>query len=274
MQHTHQQWIRPLIAAFGAKGIVALAWWLGALHAERIRERHDSFPMLQLNGEAGTGKSVLLDVLWRLLGEEHGQTINVGQCSALAMAARLDRSENRPNVLEEFVASPPTDRDWLQGAYAGTDLKVSRQPKSGPSQEQSTSFRLRGALVLINPAFSTAIDIRSVAITLSRDDQTSTSRSAVESLLTMPLAELAEFKAIAENGGDLVAQHLASLTKNYWAAITDAGIGSLTEREILNHAQLCALVDALRELVGLSAEQANAAHLHITRMAQDASIPY
>ncbi|WP_178119778.1 hypothetical protein [Pseudomonas gelidaquae] len=45
---------------FGTKGVVAMAWWLGALHADRIRAEHHSFPFLHIEGEAGAGKTFLM----------------------------------------------------------------------------------------------------------------------------------------------------------------------------------------------------------------------
>ena len=42
------------VAYFGARGVVALAWWMGAAHAARIREHQNSFPFLQINGAAGS----------------------------------------------------------------------------------------------------------------------------------------------------------------------------------------------------------------------------
>jgi hypothetical protein len=63
-------WFAPLWTAFGVKGIVALAFWLGSLFAEQIRARDKSFPFLEAVGEAGAGKTTLIEFLWRLVGRE------------------------------------------------------------------------------------------------------------------------------------------------------------------------------------------------------------
>ena len=38
------QWLELFTTAFGAKGLVALAWWAGAYHAERIRNLQGTYP--------------------------------------------------------------------------------------------------------------------------------------------------------------------------------------------------------------------------------------
>ncbi|HDO8352104.1 TPA: bifunctional DNA primase/helicase, partial [Salmonella enterica subsp. enterica serovar Concord] len=63
-------WIDDIWTAFGEKGYVALAFWLGSLFAEQIRERDKSFPFLEIVGEPGTGKSTLIEFLWKLAGRE------------------------------------------------------------------------------------------------------------------------------------------------------------------------------------------------------------
>ncbi|MCV5398020.1 hypothetical protein OFN24_31885, partial [Escherichia coli] len=61
-------WVDDIWTAFGEKGYVALAFWLGSLFAEQIRERDKSFPFLEIVGEPGTGKSTLIEFLWKLAG--------------------------------------------------------------------------------------------------------------------------------------------------------------------------------------------------------------
>ncbi|MDT1000380.1 hypothetical protein RNI08_32120, partial [Pseudomonas aeruginosa] len=46
-----------------------MAWWMGAVHADRIRQDQNSFPFLQIVGTAGSGKSLLLGYLQKLNGQ-------------------------------------------------------------------------------------------------------------------------------------------------------------------------------------------------------------
>ncbi|WP_215244505.1 hypothetical protein, partial [Escherichia coli] len=61
-------WLSSLWDAFGAKGYVVLAFWLGSFFAEQIRKTHKSYPFLEICGEPGSGKSTLIEFLWRLCG--------------------------------------------------------------------------------------------------------------------------------------------------------------------------------------------------------------
>lgn len=51
------EWLDWLWTCFGAKGVIALAFWFGSLFAEQIRAEFQSFPFLEVTGEAGAGKS-------------------------------------------------------------------------------------------------------------------------------------------------------------------------------------------------------------------------
>jgi hypothetical protein len=46
----------------------ALTFWLGAMFAEHIRASQKSYPFLEVVGEAGAGKSTLIEFLWKLVG--------------------------------------------------------------------------------------------------------------------------------------------------------------------------------------------------------------
>ena len=56
LKQMDSQWPQLLWQAFGAKGFVALAYWFGTMFAEQIRDKHKSFPFLEIVGEPGSGK--------------------------------------------------------------------------------------------------------------------------------------------------------------------------------------------------------------------------
>ncbi len=58
-------WLEKLWISFGAKGIVALTFWFGSLFAEQIRLMQKSYPFLEIVGEPGTGKTTLIEFLWK-----------------------------------------------------------------------------------------------------------------------------------------------------------------------------------------------------------------
>lgn len=50
------------------RGTVVLVWWLACLHAEQIRQLQKTLCFLELVGEGGSGKSTLIEFLWKLVG--------------------------------------------------------------------------------------------------------------------------------------------------------------------------------------------------------------
>ncbi|TRR33085.1 bifunctional DNA primase/helicase, partial [Salmonella enterica subsp. enterica serovar Panama] len=94
-------WIDDIWTAFGEKGYVALAFWLGSLFAEQIRERDKSFPFLEIVGEPGTGKSTLIEFLWKLAGREEYEGFDPSKSTAAARGRNFAQVSNLPVVLIE-----------------------------------------------------------------------------------------------------------------------------------------------------------------------------
>ncbi|MFP3595064.1 hypothetical protein, partial [Chryseobacterium sp. SIMBA_038] len=61
-------WFSDFFAVHHLNGLAALSWWTATLFVQQIRSKQESWPFLELTGDAGAGKSSLLRFLWRLLG--------------------------------------------------------------------------------------------------------------------------------------------------------------------------------------------------------------
>lgn len=61
-------WLNDFWLGFGERGLIALAFFTGSLFVDQIRQKQQSWPFLEMTGEAGTGKTTLLEFLWRLHG--------------------------------------------------------------------------------------------------------------------------------------------------------------------------------------------------------------
>lgn len=79
-------WVPDLWTAYGPKGLVALAFFTMSLFAAQIREKHKSIGFLEITGPPGSGKSTLIEFLWRMLGrpEHEGNDPNKGTVAFLA----------------------------------------------------------------------------------------------------------------------------------------------------------------------------------------------
>lgn len=123
------------------KGYVALAFWFGALFAEQIRENDKSLAFLEVVGEAGAGKSTLIEFLWKLCGRRDYEGFDPSKSSLAARARNFAQVANLPVVLIESdrermsnEKSPHVkgfDWDELKTAYNGRSVRARGMATSG-----------------------------------------------------------------------------------------------------------------------------------------------
>lgn len=80
------RWIEDIWAAWGPKGLIALAFFTMSLFAVQIRKLNKSLGFLEITGQPGSGKTTLIEVLWRAFGrvEYEGFDPNKGTVAFLA----------------------------------------------------------------------------------------------------------------------------------------------------------------------------------------------
>lgn len=264
-------WLDLFITAFDTKGLVALAWWLGSLHAERIRGVRGSFPILHLTGGAGAGKSQLVSILWRLLGVPDGPVISAARTTRMGLLRQLHNPVDWPVVLEETWDPKAEAINWdaIKACYTGTTMA---RLTSQDTAVRETRFQ--GALVIVAGALEEAIHPRTVQVALDRTQQTEPGRAALLALLDRPLAELATFEDAAKRHRAQLLNRLQQQTPAYIDALLDDTDHNLMMRDAHNHAQLRVLIDALQDLYPITAEQAQAAHAQVHQMAWCCCAPY
>ncbi|MFY0730557.1 toprim domain-containing protein [Pseudomonas sp. NFX15] len=96
-------WFSDFFAVHHLNGLAALSWWTATLFVQQIRSKQESWPFLELTGDAGAGKSSLLRFLWRLLGRSNFEGIkpNSEGASAIGLTRALSQVSNLPVVLIE-----------------------------------------------------------------------------------------------------------------------------------------------------------------------------
>jgi hypothetical protein len=96
-------WFSDFFAVHHLNGLAALSWWTATLFVQQIRTKQESWPFLELTGDAGAGKSSLLRFLWRLLGRSNYEGIkpNSDGASAIGLTRALSQVSNFPVVLIE-----------------------------------------------------------------------------------------------------------------------------------------------------------------------------
>jgi energy-coupling factor transporter ATP-binding protein EcfA2 len=146
-------WFENFGKVFGYNGIVALAFWTGSLFAEQIRRDLGlkSFPFLELTGAPGSGKSTLIEFLWKLLGRDDYEGFDPGKASFAGRTRAFSQVANMPVVLiesdrdESGAKKGVFDFEELKTAYNGRAIRATGAFTRGNETEEPP---FRGSIVI------------------------------------------------------------------------------------------------------------------------------
>ena len=94
-------WFADFYLAGGNNGLTGLAFWLMSLFAVQVRAHNVSVPFWEFTGIAGSGKSTILDFLWKLVGLEHHEGRDPNKMTKSALGRMFMQLSNMPVVLLE-----------------------------------------------------------------------------------------------------------------------------------------------------------------------------
>ncbi|OEY67441.1 toprim domain-containing protein [Marinobacter sp. X15-166B] len=248
-----RDWALDLANCFGPKGVVALAFWLGSLFAEQIRAEHKSYPFIEIVGEAGSGKSTLIEFLWKLVGRTDyegfdpnkstaaGRSRNFAQVSNLPVSLiESDRDQEGGNKQKQF------DWDELKTLYNGRSLRA-RGLKTSGNETYEPPFR--GSVIISQNAqveASDAILQRIVHLKFTREGHTPATKALAIKLESTPMENVSGFVLQATTSEAKLMEMFFEAAPAYEQALSE-----IPEIRILriakNHGQLMALVDCLGE---------------------------
>jgi len=271
------EWSALLWKCFREKGIVALAFWLGSLFAEQIRAQLESFPFIEIVGEPNSGKSTLIEFMWKLCGRTAYEGFDPQKATIAARARNFAQVSNLPIVLiESDRDSGDGDKnkqkgfDWdeLKTAFNGRSVR-STGVKNGGNDTREPPFR--GAIVISQNATVSASDAfmqRLMHVWLEAKQPTDESRANFKRLAGYPVSKCSQFILMATKAEAEIMKTIAERHPLY-VKILDANQNIKQQRIIHNHAQLMALVDALRHVVKFSDEAYEAVIEEIVAMAEE-----
>jgi hypothetical protein len=266
-------WLTPFWACFGAKGIIALAFWFGSLFAEQIRAEHKSFPFLEIVGEPGAGKSTLIEFLWKLLGRRDYEGFDPSKSSLAARARNFAQVSCLPVVLiegerqEESSKYARFDWDELKTAYNGRCVRATGIKNSG-NETREPPFR--GSVVISQNTpicASEAILQRLIHLNFDCSLHTSDTRAYAETLERMPVEQLSHFILHALTKEAAVMQRMLERTY-YYEQQLHAQPGISNVRIVKNHAQLMALLEVLVLIIPISDVQQKEVQAQLVEMAK------
>ncbi|NBA97949.1 toprim domain-containing protein [Pseudomonas sp. R5(2019)] len=275
LQKFDTEWLEIIWECFGAKGLVALAFWFGSLFAEQIRQHQKSYPFMEIIGEPGAGKSTLIEFLWKLCGRIDYEGFDPTKGTPVARARNFAQVGNLPVVLieserEKTDGSQTKQYDWdeLKTAYNGRSVRSTGVKNNGNDTREPP---FRGAVVIgQNHAVNASEPIlqRLVHIAMTKDGQTPQTKLLVEKLERMPVDRVSGFLVKSTMKESMVMETVREKGPKYEQQLL-ALPEIRTVRIAKNHAQLHALVDALVHVIPLKKHQVEAAHTEIQNMAKD-----
>lgn len=278
LKEFRQDWLDLLWRAFGAKALVALAFWLGSLFAEQIREgdgiKHKSYPFLEVVGEPGAGKTTLIEFLWKLCGRRDYEGFDPSKSSLAARARNFAQVANLPVVLiegdrgDDGAKARGFDWDELKTAYNGRSVRA-RGIKNGGNETYEPPFR--GAVVISQNAevnASEAVLQRIVHLYFDRAGQNPDTLEAAKAIEQIPVEDVSGFLLTAAMKEREILQDFAERTPVYQEHLAKHP-DVKHPRLVKNHAQLMALVDCLGHVLPLRKEYRDATLRQITTMAAE-----
>ncbi|MDO4427743.1 MAG: toprim domain-containing protein [Moraxella sp.] len=238
----------------GEYGVIVLAWWLGSYFSEQIRGFDRSYPFFELVGQAGAGKSRLIEFLWKLSGREDYEGFDPTKSTNVAVYRNFAQVAGLPVCLiegdrndEAGTARTAKVFEWdsLKDAFNGRSIR-SKGIKNNGNDTYSPPFR---ASIMISQneeiQASEAMLTRIVHVRLTRDGQSLETKRLVDELDRLPVHEASCFIAHALKNEQKILETYREKVGEYEMLYHEKGITHT--RVALNHAQIAALIDCLKE---------------------------
>lgn len=252
LKHNPKVWLDDFITAFSVKGLVALSWWFGCLFAEQIRKSYRSYPFFELVGEAGSGKSDLVDFLWKLYGKE-GESFNPNASTAAGRIRKMAEVSNLPVVFNETDNEKAAEdkhlkrfnwdeqKDLFDGQF-GKVMGI----KSNDNSTRKPLFRA-GLMIVQNIPVqaSEAIMSRIAHLNFDRSHHSLDGKYASDRLNMLSLADCSGFLAHAVKHADRVMPHFHKKLDIYKKRLQNNKAIKL-QRIVENHAKIMAMADCLK----------------------------
>ena len=250
--HRPELWLDDFKSAFGVKGLAVLAYWAGSFFAEHIRDKHASYPFLELSGEPGTGKTTILEWLWKISGREGYEGIELSKASHAGRWRSLEQLANLPLVLMEGDRSEAGthqkrtfDLNEAKGLYNGRGMRAVGV-RTGGNETREPLFR--GALIIAQNApvdSERAVMERIVRVQWDKSHFSTRGFEASNRLRSLDMAQINGFiTACITQEKRFMEKYL----QGYQAAVqklgADAALGN--QRINHNHAQIMGLAHALK----------------------------
>lgn len=273
-------WIHDYIPVYGMNGLTALAWWTGTLFAEQIREKYKEWCFCEVTGIAGSGKSSMINFLWKLLGFENEEGFDPAKSTAVGIANKMSQLSNMPCVLLEFDRHDENGKniskfqiEVVKDAFNGRSVRTRGKIKAGETEDAP----FRGGLMFSQnseiQSNEASILSRIVQMHFTTDHFTEESEMKARRLNALTTEDLNGFMlkllTNTDNYFDLAMKQFEVCRQTFheWGIIKNI-------RVINQHASVAAWLYVLQDMFGLDETTINTAvnHIHSRGIDRDARI--
>lgn len=264
------QWVPLLVTAYGPKGLVTLAFWFMSLFAEQLRAEQDSLGFLEMTGPPGTGKTTIIEFLWKLFGRANYEGFDPTKATSAGIARTLGQVANMPVVLIEGDRNQETPHarrfewDELKTAYNGRAVRTRAIANAG-METFEPPFRAAIAIVQNDPVeASPALRERIMGLHFDKTGWGPETKAAANRLARMPMESVSGFIIHAA----LAEQKVLESYRHRFARHEADMLGLVRNGRLAkNHAQLAGMLDAMRVVItNLHDRDVEAAHELIRTM--------
>ena len=265
----NDDWFKQVHKAWGTNGLIACAYFTGAVFANQIRDRLQNFPFLELVGDPGTGKSALLKALWESFGRAGHEGTNPGGRKGTAkFLPRVLAQTTLPTVFVEGDAGA-VNWDDFKDLYGGIGL-YGKANMSNDNQIKISDFR--GSLVIAQnlpvkdaqPAFLERI----VHCYFSSKDQNDNTAKAFDALQQIESANMSGYLVKVIQNEKRFLEVFFNIQKQVEAKLQqDPDIK--TRRVAFTHSVIAGLIKASQLVLPIDNETASAALTSVKAMAHE-----
>ncbi|NOW46208.1 hypothetical protein FHW96_002366 [Novosphingobium sp. SG751A] len=253
--HLNFDWLPHIWAAWGPRGMVALAFFTMSLFAVQIRARHKSLGFLEITGEAGAGKTTLVEVLWKLLGRVGYEGFDPNKATRAALARNLVKVSNMPVGLIE--GRRDDDKRTGQAQFDYNELLVlynGRSPRSlGAKSSGNETYEppFLGSIYLMQNERIDGIPAvleRLMSMKIDKSGWSPVTKEAARKLESWPIEEMSGTIVHVVRQEAAYLDHFFKRFETHDAEMPKRVPGLHNARPIKCHAQLAAAVECLTGL--------------------------
>jgi hypothetical protein len=249
-------WIEDLWTAYGERGLVALAFFTMTLFAVQIRAKHQSLGLLEICGEAGSGKTTLIVFLWKLLGRTAYEGFDPNKGTTAGVARNFIKVSNLPVGLiesgrddEEKSHRAKFDPDELLTLFNGRSPRVTGV-KSGGTETFEPPF-LGSIYLMQNEPITgrTAVLERLMSFRIDKAARTDATRDAARRLSAARVEDVSGWIVHVTRRADDWLKYFFERSDWHDADMRKRAPDLHNDRIILNHSQLAAAIESLRAFI-------------------------